>query len=830
MRNLLFFFFFFLLNTFCPAQKSLSSYQRAKLHAIEIQKPATNFFEGALLGNGGMGAVVTTRPDGVLVHFGHNNVWDIRVSENNKAKIGTFNEVFNKIKLIPDTLKLLTEDKWYLEYSNMTQENYRKPYPRPFPCGSLLLGFDRRKAELLGHKLDVSNGMCEVYILVANGDSVTLQLFMDMSEDKLLFRLVDQDNNLYRNIFDRVRLIPDPETPTEFPKFKIQENLDLGYVSFLQILPFEEPENYNKEIRHPKDKFFRLSGYLYSTLEKTKKINWSGVLQDMNPLEVSFPKEDGFLLGCVSLEEGLYSDLNTVDNTVVKINDTDFDNKFLKNNLVWEEYWKKSGVFINDDFLEQIWYRNLYFFNCAVKKGVSTPGLFANWSYRNIGTAWHGDYHMNYNTQQPFWLTYSSNHLDKNLSYVELIEFLMNISKKWAEEYYNLPGAFFPHSAYPVEMSINPYPVPTWGWQVSETPWAVQGLWWHYLYSGDVDFLKNRAFEPIKAAVEFLVAYMKRPVARGNQWGDNNYHIFSTVPPELYGLRPGFKNNYDCNVDLSLTKFIFKAFIEAANILDKNLQEKKLIDDINDILLNYPEYPTAISEEYGEVLVSTPSELSNVVYNVPLPLFAVFPGEDHEFYTKPESVDIVRNSFRNQQNEGGNDLIMLNFQAARIGMLDLDKFKRQISYCLLPNGTASDRVLQVNGRYNDLSNYGYMDNMGIWFENFALPAVINECLLQSYNNNLIKLFPNWSKNIDAEFHTLRTKGGFLISASLKDGMIEYVEIISEVGGSIQVELPWIINKKLSLDKNSHTSIMEMHDKTINLQTEKGDVISIRILK
>jgi len=186
-----------------------------------------------------------------------------------------------------------------------------------------------------------------------------------MSEDKLLIRLVDQDNNLYRNIFDRVRLIPDPETPTEFPKFKIQENLDLGYVSFLQILPFEEPENYNKEIRHPKDKFFRLSGYLYSTLEKTKKINWSGVLQDMNPLEVSFPKEDGFLLVCVSLEEGLYSDLNTVDNTVVKINDTDFDNKFLKNNLVWEEYWKKSGVFINDDFLEQIWYRNLYFFNCA---------------------------------------------------------------------------------------------------------------------------------------------------------------------------------------------------------------------------------------------------------------------------------------------------------------------------------------------------------------------------------------------------------------------------------------------------------------------------------
>ena len=116
---------------------------------------------------------------------------------------------------------------------------------------------------------------------------------------------------------------------------------------------------------------------------------------------------------------------------------------------IWKEYWNKSGVILSDKFLEQIWYWNLYFFNCAVKEGVNTPGLFANWSYNDIGTAWHGDYHMNYNTQQPFWLPFSTNHLEKNLSYVQLIEFLMEVSIKWAEEYYNLPGAYFPHSAFP---------------------------------------------------------------------------------------------------------------------------------------------------------------------------------------------------------------------------------------------------------------------------------------------------------------------------------------------------------------------------------------------
>jgi hypothetical protein len=34
--------------------------------------------------------------------------------------------------------------------------------------------------------------------------------------------------------------------------------------------------------------------------------------------------------------------------------------------------------------------------------------------------------------------------------------------------------------------------------------------------------------------------------------------------------------------------------------------------------------------------------------------------------------------------------------------------------------------------------------MGVWFENFALPVVLNECLMQSYTGT-IDLYPNWQK-------------------------------------------------------------------------------------
>ena len=824
LSNFFLTFVSFLLWNISFAQTVFSSYEQAKLHPVIYDKPAPDFFEGALLGNGGMGVVVTTRPDAVVFYFGHNNVWDIRIAENNKEKIGTFKEIFERVKSIPDTLKMLTDDPWYREYSLMTAENYRKPYPRPFPCGSVLLGFDRRNAEMLGHKLDISNGFCEVYMLTSEKKKITLQAFTDMSSDRLWFRLVDEQGKPCENIFDRIRVMPDPSTPKEFPKTKLEENLENGLIAFRQILPYDEPERYNAEEGHPKDKAFRLTASANCPLKKTSRINWNGNIQGMAPLEAAMVKQTG-LVGYISLVEGL--------NTTVQTNLPEFAFPQTENFVVsrqasqkiWQDYWSKSGVKLSDNFLERMWYQNLYFLNCATKDGATTPGLFANWSYNNIGTAWHGDYHMNYNTQQPFWATFSSNHLEKNLPYVNLIEKLVPVSKSWAKNYYELPGAYFPHSAYPVDMTMNAYPVPTWGWEIAETPWAVQGLWWHYLYSGDVEFLKNRAFGPMKAAVEYLVAYMKRPEASGPQWNDDKFHIFPTVPPELYGLRPGFKYNYDCNADLSLTKFVFKAFLETAKILEIEKSEEVLLEDIKLILSRFPEYPTAISEKYGKVLVSVPDEHDQVVYNVPLSLFTVFPGEDHGLHADTETMKLLKNTFYNQQNEGGNDLVFINLQAARIGMLDLERFKQQVNYSLLPNGTASDRVMQVHGRYSDKTDYGFMDKMGVWFENFGLPVVVNECLMQSYNGT-IRLFPNWSLEKDAEFQNLRAVGAFLVSAKLKKGKVEEIKITSEAGGVLKMILPWSTGSKLSSTSGSKKTISS---KTVEIKTTKGEVLIFKSL-
>jgi hypothetical protein len=157
-------------------------------------------------------------------------------------------------------------------------------------------------------------------------------------------------------------------------------------------------------------------------------------------------------------------------------------------------------------------------------------------------------------------------------------------------------------------------------------------------------------------------------------------------------------------------------------------------------------------------------------------------------------------------------------------MLDLGKFKRQINYCLLPNGTASDRAMQVHGRYGDQGDYGFMDKMGVWFENFALPVVIDECLMQSYNGT-IRLFPNWPADKDAEFHNLRAAGAFLVSASLENGKVTRIEITSEAGARLKIFLPWKAGGTITGDHGKYV----VKESYFEADTKKGEKIYLKPL-
>ncbi len=227
------------------------------------------------------------------------------------------------------------------------------------------------------------------------------------------------------------------------------------------------------------------------------------------------------------------------------------------------------------------------------------------------------------------------------------------------------------------------------------------------------------------------------------------------------------------------------------------------------------------SEEYGKVFVSVEGESTEIVYNTPNSLMTVFPGEDHGLHSDEETLKILANTRNNLQCEGGNELVFQHLQAARIGMLDLDIFKRAIKYNLLPTGTTGLNVLQVHGRQKDHTDFKGRNTAGIWFENFALPAVINECLMQSYNGT-IRFFPNWPMDSDAEFNDLRAAGAFLVSASLKDGQVSEIRILSEAGTPLKMILPW--ENCMMINAGGQTNL---ESQEIEISTNSGEILTFK---
>jgi hypothetical protein len=286
----------------------------------------------------------------------------------------------------------------------------------------------------------------------------------------------------------------------------------------------------------------------------------------------------------------------------------------------------------------------------------------------------------------------------------------------------------------------------------------------------------------LRAAAQFIAAYVK-------QGRDGKYHVIPTVSPENWGCTVDFRLNQDCIMDLALIDFLMQAVVEASQALNRDAGERAEWAKIRAHLADYPKTNTA----QGEVWLDVPNAPAGWIYNIPVTLAPVFPGVRVGLHSPKSVLDLAIRTAQTIRLEGGNDIVYQPLIRARLGMLDLAWFKQQVRYCLMPNGIVQDRVRQTGGRYKDATDFDFMMRMGVWTENLSLPAVMNECLLQSYSG-VIRLFPNTTNLGPAQFRHLRAAGAFLISAVWDGKQISGVEILSERGRRASLVNPWANNK------------------------------------
>jgi hypothetical protein len=88
---------------------------------------------------------------------------------------------------------------------------------------------------------------------------------------------------------------------------------------------------------------------------------------------------------------------------------------------------------------------------------------------------------------------------------------------------------------------------------------------------------------------------------------------------------------------------------------------------------------------------------------------------------------------------------------------------------------------------------------------------------------VIRVFPAWPGDWDAAFQLLARRG-FLVTSSMHSGSIEFVEILSQIGGECRVRNPWK-DVPVTLHRNGRKA-EDLSGSLLKFETARGETVVV----
>ncbi len=441
----------------------------------------------------------------------------------------------------------------------------------------------------------------------------------------------------------------------------------------------------------------------------------------------------------------------------------------------WQKYWSKSTLTLPNPTIERQWFLDTYKFGAASRRLCPPITLQGPWTADDGQLPpWKGDYHHDLNTQLSYWPCYSGNRLEEGLAYLDWLWNTREACREWTQSFFQKPGLNVPMTA-----DLNNHQIGGWRQYTHSSTtaaWLAQHFYWHWQFSQDLDFLQHRAYPYLKEASIFLEAMTREKTPDGKR----NLPLSSS--PEIHDNRPQAWFDTITNYDLALIRWLWTATAELAS-------ELQLTNDTAYWQERLKELPN---------LATTPTDGLLVAKDAPLTeshrhfshLMAIHPLGILDVEASPQDRQIIESSLAHLLNTGtdywcGYSFAWLSNMAARAlngqqAAEALEIFSsaftlRNSFHC---NGDQTDRGYS-KFRYRPFTLEG----------NFAAASGTQEMLLQSHRG-IIQIFPaippGWQ---NAQFTTLRARGGILVSAQLTHGQVTTVILTSEKGGPCRLKTP-----------------------------------------
>ena len=471
----------------------------------------------------------------------------------------------------------------------------------------------------------------------------------------------------------------------------------------------------------------------------------------------------------------------------------------------WEDFWSKSFIEIPDKKLEQRYYLSHYCMAGCSRLRHFPPGLYG-WTLSEKIPRWSGAYFNNYNLYAPFYGLYAANHIEQAIPCTDAVIDAIELARAWCRDEAKYEKRCKNSLLLKMEhgllmpVSVAPYGTPgaptTWG-QRSSAAYACVPLasTWYATY--DIDFA-GRAYPYVRDTAIFWEHYL---VLENGRYVDRYDAVHENSGRDINPIHT-----------LALIRQVMDLALDISAALGVDSDHHAKWRDIRERLSDYPTCTVMdIPEEFRPEDKSlwklpifryteegTPWWKDNT-----LGIQHIFPGNGIGLGVRPELLQRARNQIKVMSRwidfNGCNSFYPA---AARVGYNPQEILKNLRHWV----DTASPNGMRADNPHGT--------------EQFSVvPCTIQEMLFQSYDGTL-RFFPNWPKNQDARFGTLRARGAFLVSAALKNGTVTDVKILSEKGRDCVVQNPWPGRKVKLVGRETLTGDQ------LEFKTRQGEIIEL----
>ena len=402
-----------------------------------------------------------------------------------------------------------------------------------------------------------------------------------------------------------------------------------------------------------------------------------------------------------------------------------------------------------------------YLLISSSRPGTNPANLQGLWN-QHIAAPWNADYHLNINLQMNYWPAEVTGLSELHLPLFDFVDGLIENGKKAASTNFNLRGAMLPHTTDIWKIPFLQAATAYWGSWVGAGAWLGRHYWEHYLYTGDEQFLRERAFPALEQIAQFYSDWLMTDPRDGKL-----VSAPSTSPENQFINEKGIKaaSTLGAAMDQQLIEDIFSIYRQSAEILKV---KTALLSTIKTQLEGLR--PGVQLGPDGRILEwDRPYEEPEKGHRHMSHLYAFHPGNTITLSQTPAYFDAVKKTLQYRLDHGGagtgwSRAWLINFSARLMdGQMTHDHIQKLISQSLYPNLFDAHPPFQIDG------NFGYT-------------AGVAEMLLQSHEEGIIRILPALPKAwTSGKVAGLKARGGFTLDFTWENGQIKTLKILSNLG-------------------------------------------------